>query len=340
MVGTRFAESGHYLVGADRTRSEWEYDYDARSTGLEARLASLPGYRNPLVAFRMPEAPSLVSRKLYKSTLALTEIQGAERHGLTASIPYDDAYLVQLRLRDCPRCEYFYEGRHVPLADRRAGVILIHDLRRDPVVDLQDPFHVMHMYLPRRALNGLAEEAGAAPMAELHIDPGNCIRDSIVENLFLSLRPALASPEEANALFVDHVALALSSHVARAYGGMQAFRPAPRGGLAPWQERRTKEYLDADLGGDISLKQLAMECGLSVRQFSRGFRQSVGVPPYRYLLKRRVEKARQLLKDPTLSLLDVALACGFADQSHFTRVFNASVGISPGLWRRVLRAPR
>ena len=298
-------------------------------------MASLPNYRNPLVAFRTPEAPRLVSRKLYKSTLALTEIQGAEHHGITASIPYDDAYLVQLRLRECPRCEYFYEGRHVQLADRRAGVILIHDLRRDPVVDLQDPFHVMHMYLPRRALSGLAEEAGASPIDELHIDPGNCIRDSIVENLFLSLRPALAKPEEVNALFVDHVALALSSHVARVYGGMQAFERLPRGGLAPWQERRTKEYLDADLGGEISLKQLAMECGLSVRQFSRAFRQSIGVPPYRYLLKRRVEKAQQLLQDPAFSLLDVALACGFADQSHFTRVFNASVGISPGMWRRM-----
>jgi AraC family transcriptional regulator len=301
----------------------------------EAGLASLPSYRNPLVAFRAPEAPRLLSRKLHKSTLALTEIQGKEHHGRTASIPYDDAYLVQLRLRECPRCEYFYEGRHVQLADRRAGVILIHDLRRDPVVDLQDPFHVMHMYLPRRALSGLAEEAGASPIDELHIEPGHCIRDSTVENLFLSLRPALAKPEEASAPFVDHVALALTSHVARAYGGMRAFEPLPRGGLAPWQERRTRERLDADLGGEISLKQLAMECGLSVRQFSRAFRQSIGIPPYRYLLKRRVEKAQQLLKDPALSLLDVALACGFADQSHFTRVFSASVGVSPGVWRRM-----
>jgi transcriptional regulator GlxA family with amidase domain len=105
--------------------------------------------------------------------------------------------------------------------------------------------------------------------------------------------------------------------------------------LAPWQERRTKELLNADLGGEIPLRQLAMECGLSVRHFTRAFRQSTGIPPHRYLLKRRVEQAQQLLKDPALSLLDVALACGFADQSHFTRVFSASVGVSPGVWRRM-----
>jgi AraC family transcriptional regulator len=298
-------------------------------------MGTRPDYRTPLVAFRTPDVPRLVIKRLYKSTLALTEIQGAANHGVTASVPYDDAYLVQLRLRECRRCDYFSEGRHVAAIDHRAGVTQIHDLRRDPVVDLQDPFHIMHLYLPRKVLNGIADEAGAPLIDDLHVKPSNCVQDSVVENLFLSLRPALAKPQEASVLFIDHIALALCAHVAQVYGGMQTSQRPPRGGLAPWQERRTKELLNADLGGEIPLRQLAMECGLSVRHFTRAFRQSTGIPPHRYLLKRRVEQAQQLLKDPALSLLDVALACGFADQSHFTRVFSASVGVSPGVWRRM-----
>ena len=285
-------------------------------------------------AFRVPDAPRLVARTLRKSTMILTEVQGAANHGMTASIPYDEAWLVQLRLKECPRCEYFSEGRHIEAVDRRAGVIQIHDLRRDPTVDLQDPFHVMHFLLPQEVLNGIAQEAGAARVDELTLPPGVCVVDDVLENLFFSLRPALAHSQAASTVFVDHVALAMGAHVARQYGGMPASGRTSRGGLAPWQERRAKEMLDANLDGEISLSLLASECGLSIRHFTRAFRQSTGFPPHRYLLKRRVQRAQALLMNPALSLLDVALACGFADQSHFTRVFTASVSLSPGAWRR------
>jgi AraC-like DNA-binding protein len=107
-----------------------------------------------------------------------------------------------------------------------------------------------------------------------------------------------------------------------------------RGGLAPWQARRAKELMNANLNGKLPLSQLAEQCGLSVRHFARAFRQSTGVPPHRWLLSRRIERAKELLHDPALALAEVALACGFADQSHFTRMFTTVVGLSPGLWRR------
>ena len=108
-----------------------------------------------------------------------------------------------------------------------------------------------------------------------------------------------------------------------------------RGGLAPWQERRAKELINANLDGKLPLSQLAEECGLSARHFARAFRQSIGVPPHRWLLSRRVERAKDLLRDRALPLAEVALACGFSDQSHFTWMFTALVGLSPGLWRRM-----
>jgi AraC-like DNA-binding protein len=108
-----------------------------------------------------------------------------------------------------------------------------------------------------------------------------------------------------------------------------------RGGLAPWQLQRARELMTGDLQEPVPLSRLAEQCGLSTHHFARAFRQSTGVPPHRWLLRHRVGCARKLLRNPALSLAEIALACGFADQSHFTRVFTSVVRLSPGLWRRM-----
>lgn len=112
-----------------------------------------------------------------------------------------------------------------------------------------------------------------------------------------------------------------------------------RGGLAPWQLRRAEALMSQNLSVQVPLGSVAEECGLSVRHLARAFRQSTGVPPHRWLLNRRVERAKELLPNSKLSLSDVALACGFGDQSHFTRTFTAAVRLSPGVWRRLQSAP-
>ena len=111
--------------------------------------------------------------------------------------------------------------------------------------------------------------------------------------------------------------------------------PPVRGGLAPWQERRAKELMSTHLGREISLAFVAGECRLSVSHFARSFKQCTGKPPHRWLLENRVEKAKELLTDAGLPLAEIALECGFSDQSHFTRVFSRIAGTSPGTWRRL-----
>jgi AraC-like DNA-binding protein len=91
------------------------------------------------------------------------------------------------------------------------------------------------------------------------------------------------------------------------------------------------------LGGDITLTAVASGCGLSLSYFIRAFKQSTGDPPHRWLLRQRVERAKELLRDPRMTLAEAALACGFADQSHFTRVFKVMAGAPPGVWRRNTR---
>jgi transcriptional regulator GlxA family with amidase domain len=161
------------------------------------------------------------------------------------------------------------------------------------------------------------------------------VDDPIIRGLSLSLLPFFEHPEQVSRLFAEHIMLAVGVHAAKTYGEMKPVRVA-HGGLAPWQERRTKEVVDANLDGAVPLKMLADECGLSVGHFSRAFRQSTGMTPHQWLTLRRIETAKSLLRDRRLSVCEVALACGFSDQSHFTRVYTCAMGTSPGAWRRQL----
>jgi len=117
--------------------------------------------------------------------------------------------------------------------------------------------------------------------------------------------------------------------------GMAQRRPAAP--LAPWQEKRAKESMDD--GACVSLAELAQECGLSVAHFGRAFRGTTGVSPHQWLLSRRIAKAEALLANTRLALSQIALECGFANQSHFTNVFKKFTNDSPGSWRHTLDSP-
>jgi len=285
-------------------------------------------------AFGAHDAPRLVARTAPHATLALTEIRVCMNRGYIEPLPYDDAYLIQLRLSVAPPCNYFSEGRHVTVVDGGPGRMQIHDLRRGPAAEIRGPIHNLYFYMPRQAMNEVADDAGIGRIDELQVLPGINVQDDVVNNLLMSLRPTLSAPQGTNTLFVEHAAMALVAHVTHTYGADGKRIRKFQGKLAPWQVRRAKELLSAGVTGKLTLTQLARECDLSVRHFSRAFRNTVGMPPHRYLLKSRVELACQLLLDRRLALGDVALACGFSDQSHLTRVFTALVKMSPGAWRR------
>lgn len=285
-------------------------------------------------AFRMPNAPSLITRTLLKSTLAVTELRCDQPNfGKSAPVPCEDAYLVVLHLHACSESLYF-EGRLKQRESHSEGATSIYDLRRSPVTDIHDPYHSLVFYLPHTALDTMSLEAGVQRIGDLRHRLGTSMDDPVARHLLSSLLPAFAKPQEAHPLFLDHVALAMTAHMTCVYGGMNQAAGMPRSGLAAWQERRAKELMSASLHEEIPLSRVAMECGLSVRHFSRGFRLSTGMPPHRWLLKHRLERARDLLRSRALSLSDVAALCGFADQSHFTRAFTATMGVSPGAWRR------
>ena len=283
----------------------------------------------------LKDAPSLITRSLRSAELAVVETRDDNPvPGLCGALPSEDAYLVSLKFRDYPDCECWERGRCVIKTDVRAGATYLYDLKRDPRYVIDKPFHSLFFYLPRSALADIAKQTGAPRIGELAYQPGIGHDDAVVRHLGASLVEALHRQDEANQLFIDHAMLALTAHVAQTYGGLRRSAELARGGLAPWQAKRACERLESDLGGRLSLQQVAAEFDLSVSHFSRAFRISTGLPPHQWLLHQRVKAAKQLMTVRDLPLSEIAMSAGFANQSHFTRVFSAVVGVSPGAWRR------
>jgi AraC family transcriptional regulator len=104
-------------------------------------------------------------------------------------------------------------------------------------------------------------------------------------------------------------------------------------GLVPCQLRIAKEYLHEHLVGEVSLEEVAGLTKLSLSRFARGFKASTGFPPYKWLLKERIQRAQVLMAATATSIADIATMVGFADQSHFTKAFRRVTGTTPRYWR-------
>ena len=171
------------------------------------------------------------------------------------------------------------------------------------------------------------------------LDCFHCEVDPLIEGLIKLALLASEKTEELTPLFAQQLAAVFHAHVL----GRDEFSPGRLtvpGTLARWQERRAKQMMNAQLDGEICIESVAKACNLSIAHFSRAFAATVGTPPHRWLVQRRIYRSCDLLRNcHSMPLAEVACCCGFADQSHFTRVFKKVIGISPGVWRRKMTAP-
>ncbi|WP_284944474.1 AraC family transcriptional regulator [Acidisoma cladoniae] len=284
--------------------------------------------------FRIETAPVVVSKTLQKTEVAFTRVQlNVADPQLTLPIPQEDAYLIGVQLRAVPMHDLWLDGRMVSPAPFLAGSTVFYDLKKSPTARCLSPFDTLFFYFPRRVFDLIADQAEVPRFDDLNYVLGEAIADRTIHSLALSLLPALDRSGEMNRLYFEHVALAAGTHLAQTYGGM-AHRRSRVGLLATWQERRAKALIAANLHGDLSRSQLAAECGLSPDYFARAFKRSTGVSPHQWLLMKRVELTKELLRSSNKTLAEVAIAAGFYDQSHMTRVFSNATGTTPASWRR------
>jgi AraC-like DNA-binding protein len=252
----------------------------------------------------------------------------------TTAFPCERAFTVQLHLRAVSPVKLWLRGRAVPVETAQdEGSVSILPLELDPSMYLGSAFDMVQFYVPRAALDEFADENDGRRCETLSWPFGKV--DSRLKNLALCLLPVLERSEVASELYVDHLVFAAHAYIARTYGGIQSAPSVVRGGLAPWQLHRATEMLKANLDGQIALFQVASECKLSVSHFVRAFKQTVGEPPYRWLLQQRMDAAKELLLHSGLPMVEIALKCGFADQACFIRAFRKLLGTTPGEWRRM-----
>jgi AraC family transcriptional regulator len=106
------------------------------------------------------------------------------------------------------------------------------------------------------------------------------------------------------------------------------------GCLQAWQTRRVLDYIEERLGAKLTVEDIAAAIELSESHFGRAFKSTLGISPMVYVAARRIERAKCMIIDSAESLTDIALSCGFSDQSHLTKRFRRTVGVTPGQWRR------
>ena len=282
--------------------------------------------------FNMDSAPSFVTRTRKSALIAVTEIKCDSPHnGFTQPIPAEDALLLQLQLKDCPAYELWVTDHHIHTEPLKAGATSFYNLEASPMAYSVSPFHSLNFYLPRQALDYVADIEGVPRMGALQA-PLAGVEDAVINGLGAALRPAFLNPEEANRLFIDHIEIALAAHVIRTYG-CQSRVPLGPDRLSQDQEAFAKEIIEEHLHADLELPHLAGTLEMSVMAFVNAFQGSTGKLPHQWLLSRRIDRATDLLRRSDMSVAQIALACGFASERHFKRVFLSKYGTFPCAWR-------
>ena len=176
---------------------------------------------------------------------------------------------------------------------------------------------------------------GVGGTVELH--PRWKMTDARLSSLLAAVNSERVGGFPNGRLFLDSVEQALAVALVNGY----AVRHRPirmyRGGLSPARLRRVRELVHAKMEDELRLRDLAQSVGLSAAHFSEMFRKSMGETPHRFLLRVRVERAKEMLRSVESRVLDVAVACGFKTQQHFARVFRHVCGLSPTEYRREFR---
>jgi len=284
----------------------------ARAPTLEARVSGMP----PIVFSRMHSESSQPGRSISPS----------EENAFAFQVPLIPASFSSLR----------YGSKIITLPEiQEPGRAFLFDLSARPTVGLDTAFDNVRCYISQRTIDDLAYERGLRRIGGL-VQRMFGDRDPILFHLAKLLMPALEGKNVASSAFVEYVALAFHEHVITTYGCISAMARKVAAGLAPWQIKRTLDFIEANLDGDPSISSLSRQCQVSPSYFARAFRMTLGMAPHQWILKKRIERAKSLMISSDRSLAEIAAMCGFVDQSHLSRVFVREAGMSPARWRRLL----
>ncbi len=268
-----------------------------------------------------------------RSALGLAEADATEPY-VVRSFGVGDACICSVQLLPLQRADIWRNGRHVGAKSRPAGGYQVFDLRQSWRAVIEPPFESVNLRISLAVLAAAARDAGVGDFELSLPATGDDRCDPILHHLAQALLPAFHRPAELTALFAEHVVMAAGAHLVLAQRRAGTESLHPRRGLALWQQRRAIDMLTEAVNGEITVAELAAACRVSPGHFSRSFRRSFGLPPHRWLLRERVRRAAELMRGQPTDLSEIAVSCGFVDQSHLSRVFRVVMNTTPAAWRR------
>jgi AraC family transcriptional regulator len=169
---------------------------------------------------------------------------------------------------------------------------------------------------------------------EIELIPQFAINDPIIQQLALALKMEIQTGCMSGRLYGELLGTALAARLVQNYAVSKPSLEFKAHGLPQSQLERVIDYIKANLTQDLSILDLATLTGMSESHFSRSFKQSVGIAPYQYLMQQRVERAKQLLEKQSIAISSIALDCGFANQTHLTKVFRQMTGMTPKAYQK------
>ncbi len=228
-------------------------------------------------------------------------------------------------------------GRQSTLPPAPRGALYMFDLESAPCRHIREPFEFSRFYITRATLDEISYANRLSRVTDLQI-PEFGHSDAVILGLAQALvaRASLYGPET-DSLFVDWIALALHAHIVRTYG--KTSTSISRGGLTPRRLKTVSEWMIDRLAEPIAIPSVAAQIQMSPGHFARAFRETTGEPPHKWLTQRRLDRAKELLRNSDLPIVEIAHRCGFTDQSHMTRVFVRSEKLPPGAWRGAYANP-
>lgn len=192
------------------------------------------------------------------------------------------------------------------------------------------PLEVRHVYLSEQLISNVAQEVTKRDSVDVRLKDKLKIVDPVMNSCIESLWQEVQQRGSGGRLYVDALGTQLAVHLLRHYSTVSLREPPDRSCLSPAHRRYITEYIEDQLHRSLRIDALARTLNLGPCTFMRRFRKSLGVSPHAYVVQRRVERACRLLRAGTMPVKAIASTCGFADQSHMTRVFRARLNTTPG----------
>jgi len=218
-------------------------------------------------------------------------------------------------------------------------------IRLGPVGRTCDEAHIsanveaLHLYVPTSTFARLTDDYHLPPAPGRFIRQSCGVQDELINQIGLSVLSEMTSPTAAGRMLVETSSLLLAARLAHAYSETGPTRPTiwSRHGLDDGRLRRVLAYLEEHLADDITVADLSNVACLSIFHFTRAFAATMGMPPHRYVSRRRLESAKAMIASGHASLREIALDCQFSSESSFTRAFRRVIGMTPAAYRRTLR---